>query len=259
MRLKLPLECSALDVGHGCAGFVYGQQIVLSLMSQSDMKYGLLILGETASKLAGKHDHSSMIFGDAGAAILYERKTNSVIHTVLRTDGSGYRAIILPAGGFRDLNPEREEVVCSDGVSRTKYDLYMDGMSVLTFSINRVPQTVREFYERAGTSLDDYDMFALHQANHFIMKQIMKRLYLPAEKVPVSLDRYGNTSSASIPLTICDALGSKSLGRKKILASGFGVGLAWGVTELDVDAGSILPIIETDKYFSDGRVDLKTL
>lgn len=262
MRLNLPVDCAALDVGHGCAGFVYGQQAVHSLMAQSDMKYGLLILGETASKVAGENDHSSMIFGDAGAAVLYERKENSSCtscNTVLRSDGSGYRAIILPAGGFRDINPEREAVVCSDGVSRTKYDLFMDGMAVLSFSISRVPEAVREFLEVSGTKIADYDLFAFHQANSFILRQLIKRLSLPQEKVPISMDRYGNTSSVSIPLTICDCYGGKASGTKKVLASGFGVGLAWGVTDFEVDAAKVFPVIETDEYFAAGRIDLQTL
>ena len=259
MRLKLPVECSSLDVGHGCSGFVYGQQVVKSMMAQSDMKYGLLILGETASKIAGKNDHSSMIFGDAGAAVLYERRENITSNTVLCSDGSGFKAIILPAGGFRDISPEREYVICSDGVSRTKYDLFMDGMAVLSFSISRVPEYVRKFLEVSGTKIEDYDLFAFHQANNFILRQLIKRLALPQEKVPVSMDRYGNTSSVSIPLTICGCYGGKSSGRKKILASGFGVGLSWGVTDFEVDADKIFPVIETDEYFSDGRIDMHTL
>ena len=169
MRLGLPHECAAVDLGHGCAGFVYGQQVLQSLMSQSDMKYGLLILGETASKIAGEKDHSSMIFGDAGAAVLYERRENTSCVTVLRADGSGFRNIILPAGGFRDINPPREEFVCSDGVTRTKYDLFMDGMSVLSFSIREVPQALKEFQKVTGREACDYDSVIFHQANMFIL------------------------------------------------------------------------------------------
>ena len=148
-RLELPIDCSCMEINLGCSGFVYGLQTVMSLMSSSDMKYGLLLMGETASKLVDPRDKSIvMMYGDAGAAILLEKTEEDIsMTTLLRSDGSRYKAIILPAGGFRDMNPSHEKFLCSDGIERSLYDIYMDGSSVFSFSITDVPLALTDYLE----------------------------------------------------------------------------------------------------------------
>lgn len=256
MRLGLSMDCACMDAGHGCAGFVYGHQLMESMLSNCDSKYGLLILGETTSKLISEDDHSSMMFGDAGAAILYKKDKAESNHTLLKTDGSRFKDLVVPAGGFREMYTSHEQYLCSDGTKRSKYDLHMDGMDVFVFSTNDVPATMKEYLSDTKTVITDYDCVAFHQANCQILNLLTRKFRIDKEKVPICIDRYGNTSSVSIPLALCDYYGDKNIGEQRVLASGFGVGLAWGVTSFILDANRVLPIIETDDYYKDGILNL---
>lgn len=254
-RLGLSTDCAAIEIALGCSGFIYGLQTAMSMMESSDAEYGLLLLGETASKLVDPLDKSIvMMYGDAGAAILLERCAEAKSTTLLRSDGSRYRAIVLPAGGFRDMYPPRDRFVCADGIERSLYDIYMDGTSVFSFTITDVPQTLQEYLMHTGTTPEDYDAVLLHQANQFMLKQIARKLKLPKEKTPLSLDRYGNTGGISIPLTLCDAYGKAESKRLHTLMCGFGIGLSWGVTNAVIDTDKVLPIIQTDEWYREGKI-----
>lgn len=255
-RLNLPIDCSCMEINLGCSGFIYGLQTAMSLMSSSDIKYGLLLMGETASKLVDPKDKSIvMMYGDAGAAVLLERTDNEMdIATLLRSDGSRYKAIILPAGGFRDMYPDHNRFMCGDGIERSLYDIYMDGTSVFSFSITDVPKALEDYLTYTGTSVKDYDAFVFHQANEFIIKQIMRKLRLKRNMVPISLDRFGNTGGISIPLTLCDNYGENPKGIQRVFMAGFGIGLSWGVTSLYLDTAKVYPITETSDYYKEGKI-----
>ncbi len=253
-RLGLNINCAVFDVNLGCSGFVYGDQIIRSFMMSCDAKYGLLIVAETSSKQASDNDKTiGMMFGDAGSAILYKKGTLEENVTLLKSDGSRYRSIIVPSGGFRDMIPEKSTFVDFEGFERSKFDSYMDGMAVFAFSITDVPTMLKEYLSYINKSGNDFDFLLLHQANHMIIKQIAKRLKVSMDKVPLSLDRYGNTSGVSIPLTLCDSLGNVDGKVVNILASGFGIGLSLGVTSFKVNTDNIFPIIKTDEYFTEGK------
>ncbi len=258
-RLELPVDCSCMEINLGCSGFIYGIQTAMSLMNSSDTNYALLLMGETASKLVDPHDKAIvMMYGDAGAAILLKKTEKSVCATtLLRSDGSRFKSIILPAGGFRDMNPSHERFVCSDGIERSLYDIYMDGTSVFSFSITDIPKALTDYLEYTNTTTSDYDSFVMHQANEFIIKQIIRKLKLKKELVPISLDRYGNTGGISIPLTLCDAYGNVNNSDRnplKVLACGFGIGLSWGVTSLEINTDSVFPIELTSDYYVEGKI-----
>ena len=254
-RLGLPMDCAAMDIGLGCSGFIYGLQTAMSMMEKSDMEYCLLLMGETASKLVEPHDKSIvMMYGDAGAAVLLERQNDVKTTTLLRSDGGRFKTIILPAGGFRDMNPPKTRFMCSDGIERSLYDIYMEGTSVFSFSISDVPKSIQEYLDYTGTGTEDYDLFLFHQANQFIIKQISRRLKLPAEKVPISLDRYGNTGGISIPLTLCADYGDQNAGVKNALMAGFGIGLSWGVSSVRIDTAKVFPIAQTKDWYAEGKI-----
>ena len=254
-RLELSIDCACMEINLGCSGFVYGLQAAMNMMEQSDARYTLLLIGETASKLVDPRDKSIvMMYGDAGAAILLERRESAETCSLLRTDGNRFKTIILPAGGFRDMNPPRDRFMCNDGIERTLYDIYMEGTSVFSFSISDVPKALKDYLEHTNTSTEDYDVFLFHQANQFIIKQISRKLKLSAEKVPLSLDRYGNTGGISIPLTLCDRYGDKDVGAVRALMAGFGIGLSWGVTSATIDTARVYPILKTADYFREGRI-----
>lgn len=256
-RLGLSKDCATFDVGLGCAAFVYSVQIIASLMTSSDIDKGLLIVGETMSKLVYPEDKTSaMLFGDAGAAILFEKVSNSRLSGILCSDGEGYKSIIIPAGGFRNLNPSEEPMLFSDGNKRTLYNTWMDGSKVFEFTIRDVPQTIKKYMEQENTSPDSYDYFIMHQANQYIHKQLQKRLKISADRMPLSLDRYGNTSAAAIPLTLCDAFGTEECEDEyQMLMSGFGVGLTWGVMGTNINCSDVYPIVETEECFMEGIIN----
>ena len=258
-RLQLSPDCSCMEINLGCSGFIYGMQTAMSLLHSSDTRYALLLLGDTASKLVDPHDRAIvMMYGDAGAAILLEKTGSDIcITTLLRSDGSRYRSIILPAGGFRDMNPPHDRFICSDGIERSLYDIHMDGPAVFSFSISDVPAAITDYLNYAGTTASDYDSFIMHQANEFIIRQIIRKLGLKKEAVPVSLDRYGNTGGVSVPLTICDAYGNtKNIGQRKlkVLMCGFGIGLSWGVTSLEINTDCVFPIETTRDFYKEGKI-----
>lgn len=254
-RLGLPMDCAAMDIGLGCSGFVYGLQTAMSMMERSDMEYCLLLMGETASKLVHPLDKSIvMMYGDAGAAILLERKPEAKSCTLLRSDGSRFKTIILPAGGFRDMDPPKDRFMCNDGIERSLYDIYMEGTSVFSFSITDVPQSIQDYLRHTGTTAEDYDLFLFHQANQFIIKQLSKKLKLPKEKVPQSLERYGNSGGISIPLTLCANFGEQSVGVQKVFMAGFGIGLSWGITSAELDTAKVFPVVPTRDWYVDGKI-----
>lgn len=255
-RLELPLDCACMEINLGCSGFIYGIQTAMNLLCASDARYALLLMGETASKLVDPMDKSIvMMYGDAGAAILLEKDdTAGNVTTLLRSDGSRFRTIILPAGGFRDMDPPRDRFLCSDGIERSLYDIYMDGTSVFSFSITDVPKALNDYLTYTGTTVENYDTFIFHQANEFIIKQLIRKLKLKKDTVPVSLSQYGNTGGISIPLTLCDAFGENGGGVRKILMCGFGIGLSWGVTSASIDLESVYPITKTSDYYAEGKI-----
>lgn len=106
---------------------------------------------------------------------------------------------------------------------------------------------------RLNKTVDDYSHVILHQANLMIMKQIARRLSIPLEKLPVSLDRFGNSNGVTIPLTICDAFAGKDMEKLNLLVAGFGIGLSLGVTSFSLDSNVVLPIFKTDECFIEGR------
>ena len=130
----------------------------------------------------------------------------------------------------------------------------MNGTDVFNFAITDVPKMIIEYMDITQTCAEDYDCLLLHQANLFIIKHVARKAGFDMDKVPISLDRYGNSSGTTIPVTICDKYGEAKDGMIHALASGFGAGLSWGVMNIDFDVRNILPIAHTDEYFSEGAV-----
>lgn len=248
-RLNLSKECLAFDVNLGCSGFTYGMTILSSLMMCTDTKYGLLLAGDTSAREKSlverkKFGHSAeLLFGDSGTATLVEKTQTDPILVSSNTDGTGFRAIISPFGEFR--NPDRAEGI----LPGTR----MDEILVFNFATSEATDQINEYMKRTGTTPDDYDCLVLHQANLMIMKRIGKKTGFPTEKVLVSLDRFGNTSSSSIPITLVDKYGELQEDRTiNALCCGYGVGLSWSTLALPINVKDILPLVHTDDYFTDG-------
>jgi len=256
-RLNLSKECVTFDVGLGCSAFVYCTQIAASLLACSDAKRALIIVGETMTKMIYPEDKSAvMLFGDGGSAVLLEKtEEENCLAGELCTDGAGYRAIIAPAGGFRNLEDTHEPMVWADGSTRTLYNTNMNGTDVFTFTITKVPKTVKVFLKKTEQKMEDFDCLAFHQANRFIHQQFAKKFKVDIQKMPLCLDRYGNTSAPAIPLLLSDVYGNDETGTDlTVLMCGFGVGLSWGVMSAKINTADILPVIETDDCFEEGVI-----
>jgi len=259
-RLGLSKNCTAFDVNLGCSAFVYGLQLACSVLTSSDSQRALLLVGETMTKVSYPGDRSaSMLFGDGGGAVLLEKTGNisDQIKGLLKTDGTGYKTIIAPAGGFRNMDAVHDVFTWRDGCERTLYNTVMEGSDVFSFTISDVPNTIKEFLAMTHTDVNDYDCLAFHQANQFISRQLARKLRLKdIVKMHICLDRFGNTSAAAIPLTICDAYGSLDSGKDiSFLMSGFGVGLSWGVASAVINTKDIYRVEETDEYFKEGVIN----
>lgn len=258
-RLGLSKDCIAFDINLGCSGYVYGIQAVCSLLQSTNCDRALLVVGDTSNKgIAPEDSSAAMLFGDSGSATLLE-KTHEVdalpIMTAYRTDGEGFKAIIIPAGAYRNRGASPDRVEWGDGNHRSDYDLYMNGIDVFNFTISEVPDMINQFMEENELDRDKFDCYAFHQANRFILRQLSRLCKIPRGRLHISMDRYGNTSVTSIPLTLCDRYGeSDDTESKDVLSCGFGIGLSWGIATLHVRPSDILPMIETDEYYKEGGV-----
>ncbi|HTA27534.1 MAG TPA: ketoacyl-ACP synthase III [Bacteroidia bacterium] len=245
-RLGLPKTCMAFDINLGCSGYVYGLSAISSLISVGKFKKALLLCGDISSAGPPEEDKSVFpLFGDGGTATLLEYdETATPMHFSNQSDGSGYEAIIVREGGMRKpftvdsfTMVEKEK-----GISRASRNLELNGMAVFNFSVTEVPKNIAEFFSTTNTGPESYDFFVMHQANLLMNETIRKKMKFPPEKVPYTLPKFGNTSSASIPLTIVSELKDKVAGEVSWLLSGFGVGLSWATVSLKT-TGLICPEI----------------
>jgi len=248
-RLGLSKECLAFDIPLGCSGYVYGLSVVASMMKATGLKKGLLLAGDTISKIVSSNDKStSPLFGDAGSATALEIDDSAPPMLFnLGTDGSGSNAIIIPDGGAR--NPTTQESLKSskvaEGIERNNCNLVLEGMDVFSFGISQAPKTVNGLIKAFNLDINSIDYFVFHQANMMMNKMIVKKLKIEEAKVPYSLKDFGNTSSATIPLTIVTELKEKLENKNcKLLLCGFGVGLSWGSVYVETNNLVCLPLIE---------------
>lgn len=257
-RLGVPKEAVCYDISLGCSSLVVGMQTVASIMNSGDIKYALLFVGDTAGKSVNMDDRSSaMLFGEAGAVMLLEKteSENDQINALVRSDGSGFKYMIVPGGGFRNLHAPDEPVMCEDGNPRSLHNSFIQGTSVFTFTVFDVPRLIKDFWAQTNTTPDDYDCFAFHQANLYILKQIAKKTKMDFEKMPITLDRYGNTSGASAIVSLCDKYGKYEENKTiKVMACGFGIGISLGATSFEINTDDILPIFEDDAIYEEGLI-----
>lgn len=251
-RLGLSKECYATDIVLGCSGWVYGLSNAVSMISSQNFKKVLLMAGD-----AKRHFESyDPLFGFAGTvtALEYDEGNNG-FQFHFGTDGSGYDAIIIPDGGSRNQISEngfKEEEV--EGKLYNRFQTRMKGMDVFSFGISTAPKTVKKLAEHYGFDYLDNDYFVFHQANMKMNNMIVKKLKLPVEKVPSCMYNFGNTSSASIPLTIVSQLKGKVENTPtKFLCCGFGVGLSWGSVRFETNNVVISDLVEVEESKEDSK------
>jgi len=248
-RLKCSTAAIAYDITMGCSGYIVGLYNACSLIAGAGLKRVLLLTGDTQSKLCYEQDKNVVfILGDGGTATLLEADGHAEdIVIEVMTDGSRFQSLYVPAGGFRQPSTDATRQVReqADGGRRSEDNLYMNGMEIFKFSSTDVVRTISGFMQAEGLSPETVDQLFLHQANGFMNDKIAKKLKFPDTKVPYTIGFYGNTGSASIPLTMAHHFGkSAAAGKQRCLLSGFGVGLSWGVARLTMDGVFAPPIQE---------------
>lgn len=247
-RLGLSKKTAAFDIGLACSGFIYSLSIAYSLVSSPQVNRVLLLDGETFSKIVNPRDKvNAPLYGDAGTATLVEKGDYGHSYFTLNSDGSGAEVIKIRAGGARNQSDENNVLVKTDvdGNPRSDHQVYMNGGEVFNFTMREVPKDIKEVLALSGSDIESLDFIVFHQANKFMTDFFSKKLKAPLSKVPYCLDKFGNTSSASIPLTISSELHEQLSGaKKKVVISGFGAGLSWGSAVLTFNNSKIFQVLE---------------
>ena len=223
-RLGLGRGLMALDVTAGCAGFTHGLWTIATLLAGSDARRALLLTGDTLTRHIAQADWPNrVLFGDGAAAVALERAAGAApMHFVAGSDGAAGNALQLPA------------------LSETG-DFSMQGFEVAGFVRRTVPTLLAELAESSGVGIDATELFLLHQANALMLRSLGRKLNIPEARMPLNLDRFGNTSSASIPLlmtSLRDRLQAPATTRA--VFAGFGAGLAWSAISASL-ADLVLP------------------
>lgn len=245
-RLGLSVDTMAMDLSLGCSGYVFALSAAYAYASMPDVRRVLLLDGETFSKIVNRKDKVDWpLYGDAAAATLVEKGDYGPSAFILRSDGSGRDAVIIRDGMRNPVTADSLiEKRNENGDVHNGLEVYMDGMDVFNFAMRRVPSTIKEILSETQTAMDDVDWLVFHQANRFMTDFFVKKLRFNPARVPYCLDRYGNTSSASVPLTMVSELRGNVKDGDKVIMAGFGAGLSWGVASVVMNNCNISPVID---------------
>ncbi len=247
-KLGLPKSCLVFDVNLGCSGYVYGLSIIGSILQNMPGGKALLLVGDISTATISMRDKSTApIFSDAGSATALEFALNAEMHFNLQTDGREYDDIMIPDGGFR--NPYNEEsatlIEHGKGIVRSNLHMKLDGLRIFNFALREVAPNINTLLTALKKDKNDIDFFVFHQANLLMLESVRKKLQVEADKVPYSLYDFGNTGSATVPLTLVTKLQDRlHTGTLKLLLSGFGVGLSWGSVYLETTNIVCPPLVE---------------
>lgn len=229
-RLDIGENCLAFDVNLGCTGYVSGLQIIAALINNTGGK-GLLLVGDGRYyEPNGEINSNTLLFGDGASATAIEMVPEKGFCYSQKTDGRRHHLLTKSLSG----------------------EVYMDGNAILLFSLSEVVQSILDIKKHFRISEQEIDYYILHQAQKLIIDGIANECSIPAEKILTSYEEYGNTSTATLPLTICHNV--KKIKEKavvRLLLSGFGVGLAWSNVYVEIDTNNILPVISTDYHYDD--------
>jgi 3-oxoacyl-[acyl-carrier-protein] synthase-3 len=232
------VNAAAFDLSAGCSGFIYGLSMAADSIRAGSCQHVLVAGAETLSRIMDWTDRETcVLFGDgAGAVVVSASETpGGVLSSVLGSDGSGGDHLMLPAGGSRF--PASRETV-----DQKLHYVRMNGREVFRFAARTMDKAAREACEKAKVSLDEVKLFVPHQANMRIINSAARALKLDDERVYANIDRYGNTSAASIPIALCEALDEGRIQRNDhLVLVGFGAGLTWGASV--IQWGVPLPVV----------------
>ncbi|MBR5914498.1 MAG: ketoacyl-ACP synthase III [Selenomonadaceae bacterium] len=235
-QLGLNRECAAFDINLGCSGFVYGLYVAASLIQNLEGKI-LLLCGDTGTRNVHAEGIAGLsVFGDAGTAAIISKRQGQKIFFNIQTFGELADTIIMPRGAYR--NPF---IVENNSLNVPENFASMDGAKVADFSTKFVPQNMIDLMNSAQVEQSDIGGFFLHQANRLLLQNIAEKLKIPEKKFPFKSARIGNTSSASIPVTLCEMARLNESVNFLSLLSGFGVGMSIASSIIDLTNLICLP------------------
>ncbi|MBQ7606404.1 MAG: hypothetical protein IJU76_00225 [Desulfovibrionaceae bacterium] len=256
-RLGMRKDSLAFDITLGCSSFPYGLSVCAALMQQPQVKRLCMISGDTNFVSYNSVDAirhcGHFLFGEGTTALLLEQvRETSPLRIALYSDGAGYKYLYDPYSGCRNAWRQFRPAVTANGV-KLGAERPMDGIEITTFSTDTVVESIRRFLEDTSTDVSDYDGIVLHQANKQIVKTIGRRLKVDPKKLPLSLDRYANTSGASASLTIVDAYANDPRECLHLLVCAYGIGLSWGIADIRIRPAVITSIFPVeDEIFEEG-------
>lgn len=247
-KLGLRQDVVNFDINQGCSGYIYALLQAEMMIHCGLCKTVLICAGDTSTKFVGEKDRSTrVVFGDAGSATIVTAG-KSVDHFHLKTDGSGYQQIIVPAGAFRRRHDAETAVAveCEDGNFRSPENMYMNGKEVTMFAMREVPAIIEQVLTDSGLNKADIGLFGLHQANRFMLDYLARKLGVSPQTMPFVCGEIGNTSVASIPVMLAAAGATlrEHSRLEKVVLCGFGVGLSWGAMTTTLDTTHIDPLGE---------------
>lgn len=230
-KLGLSKRITAIDVNLGCSGFVTGLSLAKAVVESGQAKNVLLLTAETYSKYMHERDKSNRtIFGDGAAATLISNEGIARIGDfVIGTDGTGAENLIVKTGGARCMQPLNDLQFDDFGNPRCSDNLYMDGPAILNYSLESIPQLVKDVLDKNNVTMDDIDLHVYHQANIFLANLERRKLKIPQEKYFVFIENVGNTVSSTIPIGLFEALKAGKIQKgSKVLSVAQGLGYTWG-------------------------------
>ena len=244
-KLGLANTTACIDLSFACSGFVYALGTAYAFAQTNGIDRVLVLVGETMSKITSDRDKVNWpLYGDAGTACLVEKGDFGESIFELTADGIGQDFVKVPYGGFRNpLKAENLEMKeREDGNFRRDTDITMDGMETFNHAITTIPRQIKALMKDAEITVDDIDYLVSHQANKMMIDFIAKKMKVPAEKVPFCIQKYGNTSCASIPITIVSELCGKLDGTNRILFSAIGAGWSFGTAYIKAKNVKVSPV-----------------
>lgn len=233
-RLGLSKKTAAFDINLGCSQYVYAISIAHSMLVAGLAKRALVLTGDTISKILNPLDRAVVpLFGDAGTATLLDTAEmgNGIVDFELGTDGSGHEYLIWPTSGLRNPKTESSAIAKEDkeGSWRSDNDMQMNGKAIFLFTLQLVPRMIQSLLKRHNLTVDDIDVFVLHQASDLIINTIANKLNIKKEKLALKLSDCGNSGGSTVAVALGEALHSGKIKKgSKVVLAAFGVGLSWG-------------------------------
>jgi 3-oxoacyl-[acyl-carrier-protein] synthase-3 len=229
-KLGLATSTAALDINLGCSGYVYGLSVVTAMMRAAGIRRALLVAGDiTTRMISGSNRSLAPLFGDAVAASALELDDKATLAFDLGSDGTGAPYLISRTGGL---------------VAPGAPELFMEGTQVMAFSLKQVAPSVMRALEAAGLGVEAMDHIVLHQANAMMIKTLGHKIKARDDQMVFAVKDYGNTSSTSIPLALCDHLTKRRVtGVQRFLLCGFGVGWSWSTVVWTMQTPTVHDIV----------------